>query len=246
MRRFLTAIAVAFLCGSIAQAGFITSSGAGAFARNNDNSISPGSDRKDVSMATELGYMFTSTSPIIVNQLGIWDGPNSGGTINSSTVGDGLEAASTITIWDSAGVIALAQATIPAGIVGGADEFAYIAISPVTLGAGQYIISASYDAGGNAFYNGGSTVAGSNGGTAAVTSMTGITINGNRYNDATTSGFQIDAGAPDGSGFIEAYVGPSAQFSAVPEPSSFLFLGLVATSAFAWKRRQNLVALEAE
>ena len=80
-----------------------------------------------------------------------------------------------------------------------------------------------------------------------LTTMSGIDVNENRFGAPGSIPTGVDPGTPTMSqGFIEAYVGPSAQFAiAVPEPSSFLFLSLVVTSGFAWRRR-NILAEAAE
>jgi hypothetical protein len=88
-----------------------------------------------------LGWAFTLSSPVLVTQLGLWDGP--GGDF-SGPPGDGLLTSHVVTIWNSTGT-QLAQATIPAGTSPTlTDSFRYVSIAPVLLPAGDYTIGGFY------------------------------------------------------------------------------------------------------
>jgi hypothetical protein len=102
---------------------------------------------EDAEADASLGWQFTVNSPIVVTQLGVWDGLRrygSGGT-QPTTAGGGLGEDHTVTIWDGQGN-PLAQATVPAGtsseLVG---VFRYVALpSPIMLEPGIYAIGAYY------------------------------------------------------------------------------------------------------
>ena len=236
MKRICLAACITFLLASFANAGFITSSGANSFVRNNDSSQSAGNDLQDLSMGfsdEQIGYTFTVNNTITFNQLGVWDGPNSG-TSGLTGIGDGLEEAATVTLWQAG--TQLRSTVVPLGTAGGADEFAYASIASITLAPGTYTLGATYSSGGNAFYNGGT--ASNRGGGDPLTTTADVTITSSRFGPAGS-----EPTVPVGG--ITGYIGPNAMFAtAVPEPSSFLFLGLAFTGALAWKRRVALADVE--
>ena len=81
-----------------------------------------------------LGYAFTTSSPIKVTNLGVFDAFN-----------NGLVASHAVTLWTSTGT-QLVQATIPAGTGGTLiDGFRYVSIAPFSLPAGTYTIGGTYD-----------------------------------------------------------------------------------------------------
>ena len=239
MKLTCLATCLTLLLASFSNAGLITSSGAGYFARNNDSNQGGGNDIQDLNNGDLVGYLFTvGSSNISVSSLGIWDGPNSGTLATAANIGDGLVADSTISIWNSTGIVATASVSTGAAPITG--EFVYAPLaSPVILTAGvQYYIAASYTDGGNSIYNAGADDG--HGGLdpeTAPTTMPGVMIDGNRFGNGP-------GGTGSGHNSIDAYVGPSAEFTAVPEPSGFLFLGLAFTGALAWKRRVALADAE--
>src|SRR4051812_7561241 len=84
------------------------------------------------------GWAFSTSNPLLLTQLGFWDGP-------LTSVGDGLANPYVVSVWTSTGML-LAQATVPAGtsatLVGG---FRYVSlVSGVVLPAGFYTIAAHY------------------------------------------------------------------------------------------------------
>ena len=90
------------------------------------------------------GWSFTTTTPITVTQLGLWDGP--GGFPNSpNAIGDGFGIAHTVTLWTAAGV-ALTSATIGSGMSGTlTDGFRYVSLgSALLLAPGAYVITVYY------------------------------------------------------------------------------------------------------
>lgn len=101
-----------------------------------------------------IGYKFKSSSELIVNVLGIWDGPNSAG----GTPGTGLEEGTEIGIWDVGTSLLVGETTIASGTSGFLfGEFRYGAIEQgaITLSADtEYMVAALYTNGGNAFLNG--------------------------------------------------------------------------------------------
>jgi len=99
-----------------------------------------------------IGYNFESSSELIINALGIWDGPT-----ETEAKGLGLEESSQIGIWRVSDGAQLAVTTVGAGRAGILiDEFRYSKLnSPITLDADiQYVVAAMYTSGGNAFLNG--------------------------------------------------------------------------------------------
>ena len=101
----------------------------------------------DLNSDANVGWQFTVRTPIIVTDLGVWDGLRVSGAAGggSTPAGGGLGEAHTVTIWRANGT-AVAQATVPAGTAGTlVDVFRYVSLpEPVTLPVGIYTISAYY------------------------------------------------------------------------------------------------------
>lgn len=96
--------------------------------------ITPGSTSQ-VPVSETYGWSFSLSHAVSLTQLGVYDAR-----------GTGFTESHKVTIWDSTGLIALAQVTVPsfnaAPIVGG---FRYVMLSlPVMLPAGNYVIGAYY------------------------------------------------------------------------------------------------------
>ena len=154
-----------------------------------------------------FGWQFTLNDPVLVTQLGVWDGLRRFGPPQG-----GLGESHTVTIWDLSG-IALAQATVPVGMTATlVDDFRYVSLaSPVSLAPGTYIIGAYY-AGtsptpdGAAFFANGLTTA------SEVSYNAGVMWDG--------SGAPNTAPTEDADG----YFGPNFQFTAVPESSASILV----------------------
>ena len=187
--------------------GFINSSGARAFPRNNDANVPLGADVQDAQEPIEVGYQFEVVVPVTIDRLGIWDGPGTTDSPNAGEIGDGLEQSSNVTLYNWIGGV-VSSASIEAGAHAETDEFAYVEIPPVKLTAGIYTLSASYTPGGNSFYNAGAGLSPKRGGTAPLVSIPHITIKANRWG---SQGHIPSREIPTTkSGYIEAYVGPTA------------------------------------
>jgi len=155
------------------------------------------------------GWAFSLTVPVVLTELGIWDGPN-----DDSGTGDGLAQSHLISIWTDSGVF-VTSAVVPAG--GGTllDDFRYVSIAPMSLPVGNYVIGAFYEGDGlDPLISNAST----------VTTVSGVGYNGSR----SASGNAFPPGDP--SGRANSYFGPNFQFTtSVPEPdvTVLLVFGLV-------------------
>jgi hypothetical protein len=185
------------------------------------------------------GWSFTLSVPVLVTQLGLWDGagPGAGGS-----VGDGFGVAHNVTLWTGAGT-ALTTANIPSGTTAtlGAGNFRYVNLgSALLLAPGAYVITAYYAQ--TSF-----DLDFANAGT--ITTASGIT-----YGTAGDLAGAIPAAAPfhgsrqifdttgtafptgDSTSAPKSFFGPNFQFiAAVPETSSsaiLLLLGLATILGF--------------
>lgn len=154
------------------------------------------------------GWAFSLTVPVVLTDLGIWDGPN-----DDSGTGDGLAQSHLISIWTDSGVL-VTSAIVPAA--GGTllDDFRYVSIAPMSLPAGDYVIGAFYEgAGPDPLISNGAT----------VTTASGVGYNGSRSASGNAFPSFNAAERPNG------YFGPNFQFINVPEPgvTVLLLLGLV-------------------
>lgn len=87
-----------------------------------------------ISGSFTFGWSFSLSAPILLTNLGVWDGFTSSGN------GDGLAESHILTVWDSAGT-QLVQTTISAGGSGTIiDDFRYVSVAPTLLLAGNYVI----------------------------------------------------------------------------------------------------------
>jgi hypothetical protein len=138
------------------------------------------------------GWAFTTSSPVLVTQLGLWDQGN-----------NGLNASHVVSIWTSTGTL-MAQTTIPSGT--GAtliDGVRFVSITSVLLPAGSYTIGGFYGRLDDRF--------GMN--ASAITTASGVTYNGSR----SRSGFAFPQGNFFGN--VNSYFGPNFQFT-VPIPDA--------------------------
>lgn len=171
--------------------------------------------------AGTVGVRFLVGSvPLEVTSLGLWDGPNNGGT-----EGDGLQVDTDVGIWDNIGNL-LASVSISSGSTGSfvngsnaSSVFAPIT-APITLSPDTfYRIGALYTDGGNAFTNNGVY----NSTSLSVTA--GIFINGTSLSFPTSS----DVNIPFGSATM--------QFSEVPVPGALWLFGSGLVAKIGFKRR---------
>jgi hypothetical protein len=163
-----------------------------------------------------IGWSFSITSPLLVTQFGLWDGPGPG---TGGTAGDGFGVSHDVTLWTSAG-LSLATATVPSGTTATlTNGFRYVPLSVATLiPAGTYVISSYYA---QASFDTSISNAATLTTDPAVTYIAGKSA----LNNVFPSGDLIGAGG------IKSYFGPNFQFAAaVPETSStwlLLLLGVV-------------------
>jgi len=165
-----------------------------------------------------IGYAFTvGSNNLTVTSLGIWD-RNSDGLAQSHDVG----------LWTTGGSL-LGSVTVPSGnattLIG---QFRYNTLSSsVTLTANTtYKIGAFYAAGG---------------GDAYIEAVNNSTYDTNF--SSVGPGWYIQASSlqfPDAPGSGIGYIGPNAQFTAVPEPSTWAMLLFVGglTSMVVLRRRR--------
>lgn len=178
------------------------------------------------------GWSFTTSTPITVTQLGLWDGP--GGFPNSpNVIGDGFGIAHTVTLWTATGV-SLTSATIGSGTSGTLiDGFRYVSLaSALTLAPGAYVITAYYPQSNFDlnFANAGTITTAS-----GITYGTTLDMSGNPAMPAAFHGsrqvFDLTGTAfptGDPSSAPKSYFGPNFQFAAaVPDAGSTLLLLLL-------------------
>lgn len=182
-----------------------------------------------------FGWAFSLSSPVLLTQLGLWDGP---AHTASGTVGDGLGQSHLVTVWTSTGT-QLAQETIPAGTSATlTDGFRYVSLTAaVVLPAGNYTIGAFFPVAGvlepvasQAF---------------TVSTASGVTYIGSRREHG--SGFPPGDISP----VPNSWFGPNFQFTApttVPDAAStwmLLLLGVTATLGlnFLLRRRASVAAV---
>jgi hypothetical protein len=191
------------------------------------------------------GWSFTLSSPVLVTQLGLWDGA---GPAQGGSLGDGFGVAHNVTLWTAAGT-ALTTASIPSGTTAtlGADDFRYVTLgSAVALAPGDYVITAyyaqsSFDVD---FANAGTitTAAGVTYGTAGdlagAIPMPAPFHGSRQVFDLTGTAFPTG----DSTSAPKSFFGPNFQFEAVPEVSSLSLLlvgaGVLSGLRLIARRRQ--------
>jgi hypothetical protein len=149
-----------------------------------------------------LGWSFTANSNIDVVDLGVFDDSQNGLT-DSHQVG----------LWNSSGTL-LVSTTVPSGTGATLDnQFRMVGVSSTELLAGQqYFIGALYTSGDDPVLFPGDTT-----GFATASQIT--------FDDATFAGGSTLTDPTASSGTDPAYFGTSFEFSATPEPGSFVLLG---------------------
>jgi hypothetical protein len=168
-----------------------------------------------------LGWTFTVDDDIVVTQLGLFD-----------SLQNGLVESHEIGIWDEVGAL-VATATIGSGVSGQLiDNFRYVGIVPVTLGAGAYTIGAFFGTGDEPLVFAGSAM-------GFATSP---------HVDFVSAAYLNQAGLtlPDSLITGEGYFGPNftrddINVAAVPEPGT---LALIASgiAGLGWRRRRPRLA----
>jgi hypothetical protein len=165
------------------------------------------------------GYSFdvTETLGIMVTHLSFFD-----------NLGDGLAESHDVGLWDSAGTL-LASTTISAGTVDPLDatgKFRTTAIAPIFLAAGDdYVVAA-------VFLNGSSDLQAIN--LVGLAMGTGLAYGETRFNNngIPTLSFPTSTIAANG------LPGGSFQYGPVPEPATFVALGL-GVAVLALRRRSR-------
>ncbi|MEX2242922.1 MAG: DUF4082 domain-containing protein [Fimbriimonadaceae bacterium] len=157
-----------------------------------------------------VGWGFTLTTAMFVTDLGFWD----------NTIATPLNHSHQVGIWDSVGTLmtsALVEVDDPL-----TGEFRYHTVgAPVTLDAGTYNLGAEIMADlviDNYFSS-----------AASLTMLTGVTFEGARRN-ATGGGFSNPTTAPSAPTVL-GRIGPNMILRPVPEPATFLVLGIGALVA---------------
>jgi hypothetical protein len=171
-----------------------------------------------------IGWSFSISAPILVTQLGLWDGPGPG---TGGTAGDGFGVSHDVTLWTSGGT-SLNSANIPSGTTATlTNGFRYVPLGTATLLApGTYVISV---------YMAQSSFDTSISNAATLTTDPAVTYIAGRsaLNNVFPSGDLIGAGG------IKSYFGPNFQFTAaVPETSStwiMLLLGVATILGFRFR-----------
>ena len=170
-----------------------------------------------------LGFEFTvgTNGTQRMTKIGVFDSDQ-----------NGLAVAHRVGLWNSSGVL-LASGIVPAGTAGSlVNQFRYIDINPVILGAGTYRIGALYDGpvfSDSLIFPGQAT---------GFATDPNITFVGSR--------FAFGAGLTDptgNGGLAPGYFGPNALIEATPEPFSMVvFGGLLAAGGLAVRRRMKVAA----
>jgi hypothetical protein len=163
-----------------------------------------------------IGWSFSLSNPIILTELGTWDGP----TGTNGSIGDGLVQSHEVTILTGTGTEVVEEGIVPAGTGGTlTNGFRYISVPPVLLAPGKYVIGDFANNSLDAFVINASIS------TASGVSYIGDVILGDR---AFTAG---DV-AVDGN---NGYFGPNFQFISVPEASTWTLLLLGVTAMLGLK-----------
>jgi hypothetical protein len=165
------------------------------------------------------GWRFTTSAPIVVTALGLFD-----------EEGDGLALSHPIGIFNTATGAALITATVSSADPLDASGFRFdtaLTGNPL-LPAGDYVIGAFFIA------NNTDRVRGVVPPTD-VTTAPGITYVQNRFNNSPTFGMpDLTASSQE-----RGYFGPNFQFAAVPEPATVGLISLaVGGGLVAWRRRR--------
>ena len=168
-------------------------------------------------LSNNYGWIFTiGTSDLLVSGLGIWDDN-----------GDGLVASHPVGIWDATGAL-VAQTVVPVGtqapLVGQFRVQALSAPLPLPVGATFTI---------GAFYDGDDVFSGSYATPPSVSPA--ITAVVPRHNFSPVLSLPDRPPAP-GAG-PTPYVGPTFEFTPVPEPRVFVLSAGAVLLVAAWRRR---------
>jgi len=157
-----------------------------------------------------VGVRFTvGDAPIQVTSLGLWDGPNPGGS-----EGDGLEVGTEVGLWNDSQVllasVSIAQGTAGSQVDGSSAYCAFESLTtPVTLSANtNYRVGALYSENGNAFMNNGGSF------DTSVNVFQGVYNSFDSYLDWP--------GSQDGN---NRFGSATMQFSEVPIPAAVWLLG---------------------
>lgn len=143
-----------------------------------------------------LGFAFTLTSSILVTDLGYY------GTNNTHEVGI-FNAAQTL----------LTSATVAAGTSLDANGFGYVSIAPLVLLPGNYVLAGTSVSSADPYIYSASV---------PPTYASEITFTGSRYEFTNPNDVLV---YPTLTTSAQAYFGPNFQFTAVPEPATWMVWG---------------------
>jgi hypothetical protein len=192
MNRFMMlglALGLVFLAAPAVQAAVVT-----AVTFTGNTSSTP------VGVTETVGWKFTTTG-ISINGLGVFDSDL-----------NGLATSHNVGIWNSSGIL-LASGTVASGTAGTlVNQFRYVSISPLLLGAGTYTIGATWFPGaGTDTYIAGSSL-------TSFQTAPGITFLGGEFIQAATLTLPTSS-----SSFIDpSMFGPNVT---IPEPGTLILLG---------------------
>jgi hypothetical protein len=175
-----------------------------------------------VASSCTLGWSFSTSQPISISALGVWDWG-----------GNGLNESHVVRIWDSTGASQLCEGHVATGTGDLLDlDFRYTTVltGQTTLDAGSYIIGAFCLGTGAEPLISGTAV-------GTLTEGPGITFGENRMVLGASMAAPTSA---LGSTYDPGLFGPNFQYTVVPEPRDYAVLAAMGLVIFSVCRRYSL------